>query len=181
MKKALIYWFSFLFILLWMTSCASRKVAKSTVEKENNIESSTTEKKDLEVKDNLNVKVINEVTKTDDSTTEKKIYTPIDPTKPSSYTDEKGNKKELNNTSYTEEKTTAKANKKEATKTNLSQVKTTKDKGVIKHGTRAKNKEVTQVKNTSRTSSFSWWWILLLLIALLVYLFRRYRDKIWWF
>ena len=176
---AILSWFGFLLIILWMTSCSTRKVASSTVKKENDIENLETEKKDLEVKDNSNVKVTNDVTQTQETTTEKKTYSPVDPTKPSSFTDDKGNKKELNNTFYTEEKTTSKNNKKGTTKTELSKAKATKDKGVKSNSTRTKTKEAIKGKNTSRTS-FSWWWLLLLLIPIGIYVFRRWRDKIWW-
>ncbi|WP_396177439.1 hypothetical protein [Flavobacterium sp.] len=169
----------FLLIILWMTSCSTRKVESSTVKKENEAERLEVERKDLEVKENSNVKVTKDVTETEDTTTEKKTYSPVDPTKPSSFTDDNGSKKELNNASYTEEKTTSKKNKKGTTKADLSQSKTTKDKGLKSNGTRAKSKEAVKGKNASRTY-FSWWWLLLLLIPIGIYVFRRWRDKIWW-
>lgn len=176
---AILSWFGFLLIILWMTSCSTRKVVTSIVKKENDIENLETEKKDLKVMENSNVKVTNDVTQTDETTTEKKTYSPVDPSKPSSFTDDKGNKKELNNTSYTEEKTTSKSNKERHNKTEFSKAKATKDKGAKSNSTRIKTKEATKVKNTSRTS-FSWRWLLLLLIPIGIYVFRRWRDKIWW-
>lgn len=183
MKKiktyALLSGLGLLLMSLMVTSCSTRKVVTSITKRENDIENLETEKKDLEVKENSNVKVTNDVTQTKETTQEKKTYSPIDPTKPSSFTDDKGNKKELNNTCYTEEKTTSKNYEKRHNKTESLKAKTTKDKGAKSNSTRAKGKEALKGKNISRTS-FSWWWLLLLLIPIGIYVFRRWRDKIWW-
>jgi hypothetical protein len=183
MKKikthALLSVLSFLLMSSMVTSCSTRKVVTSIVKKENDIENLEIEKKALKVKENSNVKITNDVTQTEETATEKKTYSPIDPTKPSSFTDDKGNKKELNNTSYTEEKTTSKSYEKRQNKTESSKAKTTKDKGAKRNSTRTKGKEASKGKNIIRTS-FSWWWLLLLLIPIGIYVFRRWRDKIWW-
>ncbi len=55
MKKAILYWFSFLFILLWMTSCATKKtVEKTSVTKD---VSSTTVTKDSSKISEINRKI----------------------------------------------------------------------------------------------------------------------------
>ncbi|SNA83407.1 hypothetical protein DK150_550078 [Flavobacterium psychrophilum] len=184
MKNTKLYslfsWFGFLIILLWMTSCGTRKVITNTTKKENTVENVSTEKKDLEVKENSNVKVTNEVVETDETTTEKTTYTPVDASKPSSFTDGNGNKKELNNTSYTHEKTKSKTNKKGTSKKELTNVKTTKSNVAKSNSNKVKNNEVSKHKDIARTS-FNWWWLLLLILLIIVYLFYRYKDKIWWF
>ncbi|EKT3957696.1 hypothetical protein NTJ28_001683 [Flavobacterium psychrophilum] len=176
----LMNWFGFLLILLWMTSCGTRKVTTNTTKKENTVENVLTEKKDLEVNENSNVKVTNEVIETDDTTVEKTIYAPVDASKPSSFTDENGNKKELNNTSYTHEKTKSKTNKKGTSKKELANVKTTKLNVAKSNSNKVKNNEVSKHKDIARTS-FNWWWLLLFILLIIVYLFYRYKDKIWWF
>lgn len=179
MKKTLIYWLSLLLILVMVNGCSTRKVVSKAVKKESYVENLEIEKKDLKVKDNSNVIITNEVIRTDETTTEKKTYAPVDPTKSSSFTDDKGNRKELNNTLYTEEKTSSETNKKGTTKTEYQTAKTTIDKGVKSNSTNTKTKEATKGKNTSRFS-FSWWWLILLLIPIGFYLFKRFKDKIWW-
>jgi len=171
---SLLSWFTFLLLLLLMTGCATRKVANTKIKKENSIDKLETEKKDLDVKENANVNVTIDVAQTEETTTEKKTYSPIDLTKPGLFTDDKGNKKELNNTSYTEEKTTSKTNKKELTKAGLSTAKTTSDKTVKSNDTKVKNKEAIKVKETSR-SSFIWPWALFIAIA--IYLLWKYKRS----
>lgn len=179
MKNAKTYtilsWFTFLLTLLLMTGCSTRKVATTKVIKENSIEKLETEKKDLEVKENSNVKVTIDIAQTEETTTEKKTYSPIDPTKPGVFTDDKGNKKELNNTSYTEEKTISKTNKKGITKADLLTAKTTNDKTVKSNKTKVKSKEATKVKHTTRSSFI---WPCALLIAIALYLLWKYRKSI---
>lgn len=178
MKKALIYWFSFLLILLLMTSCGTRKTQTSHIDKKVELEQADIDKKDLTVQDNSNVKVANEVTSTNETTTSKKIITPVDPTKPSTFTDENGNKKELNNASYTEEKTTAKELKEVKTNIEASKDKKLVNKGIKSSTTVAKATESQKGKTTEKTITYYWllWFIP---IGGLAYLIWKYKDCIW--
>jgi ATP-dependent Zn protease len=184
MKNSKLYalssWFGFLLLLLWMTSCGTRKVQTSNTKKVDELEQKSIDKKDLTVQDTSNVKVTNKVESTDETTTEKKIYTPIDPTKPSTFIDDKGNKKELNNTSYTEEKTSSKSNKKAKTNTETSSNTKIIDKGIKSSISKIKVKVESKNKESERTS-LRWIWLLWLIpIILIIYLFWKYKDKIWW-
>lgn len=183
MKKSKFYaissWFCFLFLLLWMTSCSSRKVATTTNKKEVLTENLENEKKESELLENTNVKVITDLIQTEVSTTETKTYSPIDPTKNSFFIDESGNKKELSNTSYKEEKTTSHIDKKGTTKTNLSNEKVEKKSTQKSKSTRTKTTQIIKDKTTNQTS-FNWWWLLFLFIPIGIYLFKKYRNNIWW-
>lgn len=179
MKKALFYWFSFLLILLFMTSCGTRKTQTSHIDKKAELEQTATEKKDLTAQDSTVVKVSSEVVSTDETTTIKTTYTPVDPTKPSSYTDENGTKKELNNASRTEEKTSSKSNKKETLQSEASTAKKVVDKGTKSNTTVAKVAESKKGKATDKTITYYWllWFIP---VGGLVYLIWRYKNCIWW-
>ncbi len=179
MKKALFYWFSFLLILLFMTSCGTRKTQTSHIDKKVELEQTATEKKDLTTQDSTGVKVSSEVVSTDETTTIKTTYTPVDPTKPSSYTDENGTKKELNNASRTEEKTSSKSNKKETLQSEASTAKKVVDKGTKSSATVAKVAESKKGKATDKTITYYWllWFIP---VGGLVYLIWRYKNCIWW-
>ena len=178
MKKALIFWFSFLFILLWMTSCSVRKVDKNTVKKESEVNASISEKRDLIVKDTSNLKVKAQTIYSDETIVEKRTFTPIDPTKPSSFIDDHGQKQDLKNTSMTEESTRSKTNKTSQINSNASNGKTLEDKGKKNIVIDAKAKADNLSKNTQRTS-FNWFWLLLLLIPVGVYVLWKNKDKIW--
>lgn len=184
MKNSKLYalssWFGFLLLLLWMTSCGTRKVQTSNTKKVDELEQKATDKKDLSVQDTSNVKVTKQVASTDETLTEKKIFIPIDPTKPSTFIDDKGNKRELNNTSYTEEKTSSKTNKKGAIYTETSGSTKIIDNGIKSNTTKVKAQVESKNKDSVRTS-LGWIWLLLLLpIILIVYLFWKFKDKIWW-
>lgn len=183
MKKSKIYaissWFCFLFVLLWMTSCSTRKIATTINKKEDITENLESEKKDSELSESTNVKVTTDLTQTEVSTTETKTYSPVDPTKPSLFIDGSGNKKELTNTSYKEEKTTSHIDKKGTTKTNLSNEKVEKTSTQKSKSTRTETTQIIKDKTTNRTS-FNWWWLLFLFIPIGIYLFKKYRNNIWW-
>ncbi len=175
---SLISWFGFILLLLWMTSCGTRKVQTNHTEEKTDLEQKTIEKKDVTLQNNSNVKVTNEITSSDEITTEKKIYTPIDNSKPSTFIDDKGFKKELNNTSYIELKTTSKTHKKGAKKFEAIKELKVSDKSVKEIDSKIKGEKQTKNKNIERTS-LKWWWLLWLLIPLAIYIYWRNKDKIW--
>lgn len=179
MKKTLFYWFSLLLTLLWMTSCGTRKTQTSHSDKKVELEQTDIDKKDLTVQDNTNVKVTNEVASTDETTKTKTTYTPVDPTKPSSYTDENGSKKELNNASRTEEKTSSKSNKKETLQSEASTAKKVVDNGTKSSTTVAKAAASQKGKETDKTVTY-YWFLWFIPIGGLAYLIWKYKDCIWW-
>ena len=116
MKKAIIYWFGFLSILLWMTSCATRKVQK-------NITDNSTQKTEIveqtnAVKTNFNNSIItnNDVTANGEVTSEKVTITPIDTRLPIVFTDRDGTSKRIKNGTFIKEIIKTKSNVKDLTK-----------------------------------------------------------------
>lgn len=115
MKKELIIFAVLLWIFgLCLYSCGAKKSEKQKKEEITKqdfsgfFRNSDNSFETLDFESNLK---INSVTTTDELTetvTTKKTYSPIDSKLPASYQDEKGNKKELNNSSYTEETKTEK-------------------------------------------------------------------------
>jgi hypothetical protein len=175
MKKVVIYWFGFLFILLWMTSCATRKVQKSTEQKASAIETNSTQKKDLKIEGSKNVKVETEVIANGETTIEKTTYTPVNPNLPSTFLDDKGQKKELNNTSYSNEKITSKNTKNHVTKSTDATNATVVDNSSFADKAKFKTKDKTQYKQTNRTS-FSWWFLLLLIVPVAFYAYWNIKN-----
>jgi len=152
MKKALILWYSFLLLLLLLTSCGTRKTQTEKVKEEVKIETSetTTDKSIIE----SNVKVI------DCTDTQEQIIEPIDNNK-EIVIDGKIYKnirfktiKKKNNISTTQ---------KEVIQNNL----------VKKANTKAETKIDKKVKETERKSSY-WWLLWFLLIIPIYYFYRKY-------
>lgn len=180
MKKALIYWFTFLFILLWMTSCSVRKVETAIVKKEVVTSLNQLEKNNAELKETNNTKVEEETTETEELISERKTYRPIDASMPSTFIDGKGEKKELNNVSYVEEKTTVKKQKQQQNQSEQSKEKSITDKGITQKKETTKTEDKSKAKNTKR-NSFNFWFLLLVLVPFVLFYYRRNKEKIWWF
>ena len=176
MKRLLTYFLT----LLLFASCSVRKVETAIVEKEVLTTLEQTEKKNVVLNETTNVKEEKETTETEEFVLEKKTYSPIDASKPSTFTDGTGEKKELNNTRYTEEKATVKKQKKQQSQSEQSKGKSITDKGIKQKNETTKKKEKSKVKKTKRTS-FNFWWLLLVLIPFVLFYYRRNKEKFWWF
>jgi len=137
-----------LILMLLLTSCATRKVNKSTEEiKQDKVE--VTEN-NLQIKENTDIKII-------DSTDEICIE-PIDSIKPMV----------VNGKSYLNAKISYKKRK---VNTSIVSNKTVSDLGSKKTTEKIEVKK--QVKETDRKSGFNWWWLLLLLIPFGVYIYIK--------
>jgi len=137
-----------LILMLLLTSCATRKVNKSTEE----VKQDKTEiiENNLQIKENTDIKII-------DSTDE--IYIePIDGIKPMV----------INGKSYLNAKISYKKRK---VNTNIVSNKITSDLGYKKTTEKIEVKK--QNKETDRKSGFNWWWLLLLLIPIVVYIYIK--------
>lgn len=179
MKKALLYWFSFLLLLLLFTSCGTRKVQNTKSETQSENEIKKTDKTVVANQDTTRAQETKTVVQSDEMTIEKITYSPVDPTKPSSFVNEKGEKNQLNNATYTREKATAKSNKKYNSNLGFSTGKKQISQGNSTIVSKEKNKESTAVKKSERTSP-SWWNLLWLLIPIGLYVFWKNKDKLWW-
>lgn len=169
-------------IALGMVSCGARKTDKQVSKEkiENDIvNNSVTEKQsESNVKENVVIK-IDDKNKT---VTEETTYSPEDPTKEAFIIEKDGTKVVLNNSKKTYKKTTQDNNTQSELKSDseAKQKEAVKDKKDIKSST---NTDV--VKKSSKTerdevSMWNWAW-LLIPIAFVIWLLRKYKDKIWWF
>jgi len=149
--------FSFI-VLFFMTSCGSRKVAKSkTQEQEQKTEKSTLE---IETRVTDNTKII------DTSTTDEIEIIPIDNTKPIVV-----NGKEYKNVKI----------KRQKKKNNISIVKDVKvQQNVQKSDIKTvKTNKVVKTKQIERKQSY--WWLLWFLLLIPIYiLWRKYKGLIFW-
>lgn len=162
------------FLALGICSCSSRKVEteieKKEVKTENNIVKESENQKESEKKEDINTN-IKEVTNEDES-----IIEPIDPAKEmivdgKSYKNAKLTNKKTNKVKDTQEhnKVTEKAKETEKTKE--------VDKSKTSIFEKSKSKKV----DKKESFIFSiWFWIILILILLALYwLYKNYKDKIW--
>ena len=131
----------YLFVLLLLTSCATRKVVKEEVK----IDKTEVIQNNIQTKETINVKIVDSISE---------IYIePIDTIKPmiidgKTYVNAKiSYKKRKVNTSIVSDKIVS----------DLSVKKVTEKVAVIK-------------KETERKSGFNWWWVLLLLIPIGLYI-----------
>lgn len=157
-----------------MTSCATRKVQKSTEQKASAIETKSIQKNDLKIEGSKNVIVETEVIANGETTIEKTTYTPVNPNLLGTFLDDKGQKIELNNTSYSNEKTTSRNAKKDVSKATVATNENVVDNSSFVDKTKAKTEDKTQYKQTERTS-FSWWFLLLLLVPVAFYIYWRLK------
>jgi len=173
-----------LFFVFLLCSCGARKVDKTEKETETKKEVTEVVKTDVKATENTNVKEVVETDVKDEETTETITYTPIDETKPAIFINE-GKEVILNNTSFIKTKTkrnkqskikdsvTASQNKEVADST----LKTTTAKEVAK--ATESEKYIDKKQFDIIAMIISYWWLWLILIILL-YLFKKYRNLIWW-
>lgn len=164
-----------------LVSCSgARTVAKSnySIKEESKttevgIDTSKTEK--VAVKEE-NVVKTNEVSETEEEVTTTTTIKPVDPTKPATAIDEKGNKTELNNSEII---TTSKASKRNKNqKEDLHQAKSENTKQTEKKGVATTKAAETKKDNSGGSKDtwslkISWWWLLLLLIPVAVYVYYK--------
>lgn len=160
MKKFILILGSFL-----LFSCGARKVDKREELHTVKTDSSYIIKKDLTV--NTNTKIETRIF-TNDSTKEEieEInYSPIDRNKPAIFTDELGNKRELNNISFTKRK--IKRNKALKTESNIitSEDKKSVDRSKESGNLKKRKEDYSFEKHTFR-ESFQWYWIIFIILLL---------------
>jgi len=179
MKKSLIIWYVFLFLLLFMTSCGSRKTNTEKVKEEVKIETSevVTEKETTETKTDVNVKVDTK-TKVD---TEKNVVTditeitPQDNSKPSTIKLPNGQTIDITNAKYRNEKTTDLSKEKtiSISKYELLQKQLKEALRIAEKVNRQNIKLLSERKNKQTEKTYSWWNLLWLLLIIPIYYFYR--------
>jgi hypothetical protein len=165
-------------IVASVNSCTSRKAEKQrqteVYKTEIRVDETISEKKDINVK----LETVEEVD--DQSETEKtvKMWSPIDPTLPSSMTDPDGKKRDFTNSSYKEETTREKKNTKNK---GTAKAEITEKQEVIKELAKLQkgnaNKSAETINITKKGISFGIWvWVTIAVIgiAALLYLNQRF-------
>lgn len=178
---------------MWLVSCGARQKEKSSSSDSSKMERAEVlnSEKESNSKSNLesNIKKTNETIVDDKNQTVTETVTvePIDPTQPSSYTDENGKKQDLNNTKKTKTKTIQNNNTKASSRsqenghTKLSEESTEQEKA------KSTSKENLQVdKETDdlnlKRESFPIGWIIFSLVVLagICWIWYRSKNKVWW-
>lgn len=169
-------------IALGMVSCGARKTDKQVSKEQTEskvVDNSVTEKQsESNVKENVVIK-IDDKNKT---VTEETTYSPEDPTKEAFIIEKDGTKVILNNSKKTYKKTTQDNN----TQSEIKSDSETKQKEAVKGKKAIKASVSTEVvKKSSKTereeiSMWNWVWLLIPIVAI-IWLLRKYKDKIWWF
>ncbi|WP_445453077.1 hypothetical protein [Flavobacterium sp. 25HG05S-40] len=185
-----------IFVLVSLTSCAgTRSTSTSSVKKneaaketlnenQKSIDTTSTKKEESSTE---NVKKNTVVEKTEEGTKTVETIEPINPDKPASYIDDKGQKKELNNAKHT--KTTETNNKKETQKEAVSQekkdlTKETEQKGISDEMAKEMAKESSKAEEDNKRDTFrfsiNFLWIIIILTLIIAgwLAWRRYK-RIW--
>lgn len=179
MKKAILILLT-IFLTIGLCSCGARKKEKSNlteiVKTEEVKKETETEKEDTNVQKTEETK-----TNSQTGTTTKKITTrPIDPTKPATVTDKKGNKTKLDNAELVEEETTTNNSTITDQKSALD-IKAKKERTrILEEQRKVATKKEEEILNLKRDKFSMWNFLWLLIPAGIVFLIYRFKDKIWW-
>ena len=167
--------------IMSLTSCGARKVDKQVLNEETEtkiVDNSVSEK---ESESNVKTTILTKVDDKNETVTEETIYQPEDPTKEAIITDENGKKTILNNSKKTIKKITQKNNIKSESKSDsqIIEKEAIKDEKDIKASSHTDT--VKKSSKTDRDADSMWNWLWLLIpVGIIIWLFRKYRDKIWW-
>lgn len=174
----LLFWAMIISFALAMNSCGARKTAKT--ETSETIKTETGTASIIQKTEDTNVKVIENTTIDDknETTTKEITYEPIDPNRPSVYTDGNGKKQEFINSKIHTKETTQKNNTKAAIAKKAEAV----SKSELSEKTKSDEaKEVTTKSEVNNTDRKAWnplnllW--LLLPVGIVLFIFNK---KIWW-
>lgn len=168
-------WFAFLAILLWMTSCASRKTQKNSTEATQQLTSKVEQKNDVSLIQTSNQITENVLVTAGTSIIETVTITPVDATKPTVVTDADGTTKTIQNGVYSSKKEKVDTNLKQNSKSIASDASKIVKKGSTKSDLSTKSKKQNTIKQTDR-STFSWWFLLLIIIPTALYVYWRIKT-----
>lgn len=167
--------------IMSLTSCGARKVDKQVLNEETEtkiVDNSVSEK---ESESNVKTTILTKVDDKNETVTEETIYQPEDPTKEAIITDENGKKTILNNSKKTIKKITQKNNIKSESKSDsqIIEKEAIKDEKDIKASSNTDTVKKSSKTDRNAVSMWNWLW-LLIPVGIIIWLFRKYRDKIWW-
>lgn len=174
-RKSIFFIFG-LVLLFFACSCSTRKVQTEKTKAFSEVEASEQIKKDSTTQTVTNFDVKTQIDSTATEITETTIYTPIDNTKISTFTDEQGKKKDFVNTSIEKRKTWLKTNKKAIVSDNTKAETKHVNKGTVKKEVKAKSKSKGKAKQVDRKNA-SWSWLWFLLFILICGLLWKIRYK----
>lgn len=175
MKKLLLILLSFLII-----SCGARKTQKTEVSKNETTETTTTSAEIAQVETSVKTEVSTIENKEDSSETEVTTIIPIDATKPA-YFSYCGKTYNLGNSYFKKERIikTGKSNK--ATNHIADIGKKVNNSKTTQMNNSVVKKNLTTEKQTEKENSINWWWLIipLCIFAIIIWLYRKYKDQIW--
>jgi len=170
-----------LFIGLVLIGCSARKTQTEIIKEESNVVNA--DNSIIDKKSETNVKQISTVAVDDKNeiVSKEEVYEPIDPTKEASIIDSNGNKIILNNSKKTTKTITHKNNIQTKINSNFD----SKQNSSSKEQKRINQTSTSKKNNKSKfvdKKAFNWFNLLFFIVplALLYYLFKKYREKIWW-
>lgn len=173
-----------LFIVLLASaicSCGTRKMNKTEISESYKSEQSNVTNQNIISE--TNIKQTTTVAESDNglTVTEENTIEPVDPTKPATYTDENGNKHDLTNSKKTTRKTTVKSDykKQQTSEVSLQESAKSETQSILTAKTEIKHEA--SAKNVDRENYWSWWWLLVPagILVLVVWSYRKYRERIW--
>jgi hypothetical protein len=176
MKKLFIY----LITLLLMVNCGARKAEKLRVKESIKTETTATDQTKETTAQTAKKEIVKTTDNRDETVTETVTYTPIDPNKPATATDEKGETHLLQNVAYiikrtyTKNKTTVKEAAAEETTQKAEILSDIKEVKAINEQLNANG------SNLDRKPWNSWNLLWILVPVGLIALFFKYKGKIWW-
>ncbi len=168
-------------IALGLMSCSVRKTQTKISKEESKV--SIIDNSTIDKKSESNVKETKVVTVDDknETVTEETTYEPEDPLKESFLIEKDGTKTVFNNLKKTFKKTTQKNNTKSESnaKSEITQKEAVKEVKKIKLDSDTEKYNKSKLTDKKAYSWYNWLW-LLIPIGVIIWLFRKYKDKIWW-
>jgi ABC-type transport system involved in multi-copper enzyme maturation permease subunit len=169
------------FIIIIITGCSARKTQTNVLKEESNIVNTDNSVLDKKSENNVKKTSVLNIDDKNEIVSKEEIYEPIDPLKEASVTDSNGNKTILNNS----KKTTKTVNQRNNIQTKLNTKSDVVENKASKEQKKVNNTYMSKIDNKSKLTdkkAFNWFNLLFLILplALLYYLFKKYREKLWW-
>ena len=179
--KAILFWIFVITIFILMNSCSARKAEKNRSTEETKTETAT--KTDIAKKEesSLNVDQKTTVVEKEKAREVETTYKPIDATKEATVTTPEGKKHILNNAKVVIKETT----QDKETKTDTSINSETTNKSELKEESESNNKAAAKKASEAIVIDKKEWspvnllW-LFIPVLIVVFLYNKYKSKIWW-
>lgn len=171
------------FFVFVFSSCGARKVEKKQIKEETEKKEKIVVENDITATDNITITSKSFVIDSTKEIITTKTYKPMNPSLPATFTDSKGKKQELNNTEYTESeikrnKALSKTNNINTKYDSKTQDKSKKTGEKEEKGTKnekGKQSEREQFDIIGMILQYWWLWFIILLV---LWLLKKYKDKV---